>query len=102
MRNYKEKFWDKVNKKSSCWNWTGATTRAKKKGYGRVQVDGKLILSHRLSWEIQNGPIPKDLLVLHRCDNSLCVNPAHLFLGDPEDNMKDCIAKGVLFLIRLP
>ena len=101
MRNYEEKFWAKVDKTSVCWNWTGATTRSNKKGYGQASRNGAVVLSHRLSWEIINGPISKDLLVLHRCDNPLCVNPAHLFLGSQSDNMKDCIAKG-RFIFNTP
>lgn len=52
------------------------------------------ILTHRLSWELHNGPIPDGLFVLHRCDNPLCVRPDHLFLGTKQDNALDCARKG--------
>lgn len=84
-------FWDKVNKTSDCWNWTGATNKWKRGlgGYGIIGIDGKNIKSHRFSWELHNGPIPKGKFVLHKCNNRLCVNPDHLYLGTQRNNMMD-------------
>ena len=86
----------KVKKTKSCWNWTGATSKGR---YGSIGIgsrtDGskKIIKVHRLSWEIFNGPIPNGLHVLHKCDNTICVNPKHLWLGTHLDNMKDMTEK---------
>ncbi|AXG67741.1 HNH endonuclease [Ralstonia phage GP4] len=49
---------------------------------------------HRASYEEENGAIPDDVCVLHRCDTPSCINPYHLFLGSREDNNKDKTAKG--------
>lgn len=55
-------------------------------------------MAHRYSWMIANGPIPKGLWVLHKCDTPACINPDHLFLGTCRDNAKDCYRKGRSFL----
>lgn len=71
--------------------WTAATSYY---GYGALNVGGENTRAHRLSWEINVGPIPEGKYVLHRCDTPACVNPAHLFLGTHADNMHDMWAKG--------
>lgn len=91
-----ERFWLKVRKGDvdSCWVWTGGTNAD---GYGRIRAEGchALQQAHRVSWELHNGqPVPDSLMVLHRCDNPPCVNPAHLFLGTNTDNMRDMAKKG--------
>ena len=76
---------------SGCWEWIGARTTA---GYGELVVDGKVNYTHRLSWELHNGPIPAELFVLHRCDNPPCFRPDHLFLGTHQINIADKMTKG--------
>lgn len=63
-------------------------------GYGQVWWEGKHWLDHRKAWTESFGEIPEGLCVLHICDNPLCIEPYHLFLGTRQDNMADKVAKG--------
>jgi len=79
---------------SGCWLWEGALTSAGYGHMGRGGTNGGSGTVHRLMWEMENGPAPEGMWVLHRCDVRACCNPAHLFLGTPLDNMRDMHAKG--------
>lgn len=77
---------------SGCWLWTGAVTGA---GYGAFMFNGRMAESaHRASYVLHKGKIDEEMLVCHKCDNKLCVNPDHLFLGTYLDNTRDMIKKG--------
>ena len=69
------RFWAKVNKSTSCWLWTGATSAD---GYGHIKVEGRTIKAHRISYEWAVGPIPDGLDIDHLCRVRNCVNPEHL------------------------
>lgn len=75
----------------TCLVWNGVQDR---KGYGRVMIEGRAYSVHRAAWTARHGQIPTGLLVCHRCDNPPCWADEHLFLGTPEDNMQDMVAKG--------
>lgn len=87
-------FWSKVDRSGgphACWPWSTGPFRS---GYGVFRVNGKQRLTHRIAWEVVNGPIPDGLFVCHHCDNPPCCNPSHFFLGTNADNMADMRAKG--------
>lgn len=99
-RPIEERFWKKVDVNgpcvldTACWLWTGCTNKA---GYGSIGLGGKGAGNrnvNRVSWELHFGEIPKGFFVCQKCDNPSCVNPEHLFLGTPKDNMVDMISKG--------
>lgn len=99
-RPVEERFWEKVNKTDTCWLWTGGHNgqNAKRKWpYGMLSKGGSTNEHHRahvFSYELHVGPVPEGVCVLHKCDNTLCVNPDHLFLGTNEDNTADMMEKG--------
>lgn len=76
---------------NGCWVWSGSLNS---KGYGRITVDKRRLLVHRVAWVELRGELPDGVGVLHTCDNPPCFNPEHLFLGDGVANMQDAISKG--------
>ena len=86
------RFWSKVDKRGpdECWEWTGGSVSAASR-YGRLKVDGRLLLAHRVAFLYHNGWEPR---VRHSCDNPPCCNPAHLLAGDQFSNMRDMLERG--------
>lgn len=87
------RFWNKIDRSDNpdaCWNWTAGTVE----GYGQVWWNGRMRKAHRVSYELTYGSCPDDLCVLHKCDNRLCCNPKHFFLGTRLDNNRDRVQKG--------
>lgn len=95
-----ERLWRRVDKtpglgpNGDCWEWRGYVHPT---GYGQIGFDtkpGNNINTNRAAYLVSKGEIPDGLWVLHTCDNRLCCNPEHLWLGTPKENTQDMIAKG--------
>lgn len=92
-----QRFWKKVDKRgdNDCWPWTACKATRFKGTYGHFRwCEGDRRLAHRVAYELSKGPIPKGMSVCHSCDNGLCCNPAHLWVGTHQDNMRDMARKG--------
>lgn len=90
-----ERFWEKVDRRGAddCWIWIGSVDT---RGYENLGADGgrPMLRAHRISYEINVGPIPAGLVVCHQCDVRKCVNSAHLFVATQRDNVLDMLRKG--------
>lgn len=82
------RFWAKVDRRGpdDCWPWTGYVRPS---GHGGTTYKCFSILASRKAWILAHGLISSKVCVNHRCDNALCCNPAHLYLGTRADNMID-------------
>lgn len=72
-----ERFWKHVNKTESCWLWTGPSTGSGNR-YGQAFSNGKKVRAHRVSYEMEYGPIPPGMVIDHTCHAPKCVRPSHL------------------------
>ncbi len=95
-----EKFWLRVNKSSTCWEWTGPKDKF---GYGVYCFNGTRVRAHRFSYfhfAKKFDTHDRTLFVCHKCDNPSCIKPDHLFLGDQKANMQDAKNKGRLAKLK--
>lgn len=88
--SFYDKFFSRIRVKKGCWEWTGNKYVG---GYGQYSSGYRKYQAHRLMWTCQNGEIPSGAVVMHNCDNKLCVRPSHLILGSQKENMRDMIKK---------
>lgn len=86
------RFWNKarIAGRDDCWEWLRSKDSG---GYGMVGVSGKNVKAHRVSWMLTHGEIPEGKCILHKCDNRLCINPRHLFVGTQQENIRDMVSK---------
>jgi hypothetical protein len=90
-KTLEERMLDKMRLADDCWIWTGGTNNI---GYGLVRDGAKMRTVHRVAAEMA-GKIPQPgQIVCHSCDNKLCFNPAHLWLGTHKENTQDMMHKG--------
>lgn len=96
-RSMQERFFAHVRistNQEECWEWTGGVSGGT--GYGSFnrgrdeQGKKSYASAHRIAFELSTGEsIPPGMFVCHRCDNRLCINSSHLFLGTALDNNLD-------------
>lgn len=91
-KNVVRRFWENVEPgpENGCWVWKGP----RREGYGRIQIQGKKLNAHRISFEIHKGAIPEGKIVCHRCNNPPCCNPNHLYAGTDRQNWEDSLLAG--------
>ena len=85
-------FWNRVNvgKPDECWAWNGNSDEL---GYGLIHYHRRKWRAHRLAYTLTKGEIPKDMIIMHKCDNPACCNPDHLSVGEHKDNVHDMMQK---------
>ena len=79
-----KRFMSRVNVTDKCWEFVGCKDKV---GYGRFSFEGKNEYAHRVSYKMFKGFVAPSVCVRQRCNNRLCVNPAHLSLGHRKQRM---------------
>lgn len=83
------RFWAKVEKTEGCWLWVGSRGY---NGYGKVKINGRQQVAHRVAYEAAVGPIPAgyqvDHVALWGCISPSCVRPSHLEAVTPSENIR--------------
>lgn len=87
------RFWAKVDKTPTCWNWTASKVGG---GYAQFHTNNnsggyKQRYAHRVSWEAVHGPVPGGMFLDHTCHNRTCVNPDHMRLVTNKQNQENLL-----------
>lgn len=88
-----------------CWLWLGKTrtsnrgnkvpalTKRLTRGPRRGQVVN-VTVARLVLMEFKNRRMTPRMVARHLCDNSICVNPAHLIGGTQKQNVRDAVERG--------
>ena len=80
-----------VNETTGCIEWQRGLFN---NGYGSFWYQGKIVRTHRFSFELFHGrPITDGMYILHSCDNRKCVTPDHLREGTNQENINDKVSR---------
>lgn len=93
-RPLSERFWERVDIRGpdDCWEFQGYKNKG---GYGTISDAGKTKKAHRVAWELAHGrKIHEGFHILHHCDNRVCCNARHLWIGTNHQNVRDMERKG--------
>ena len=85
MTTLKEKLQHYEVNENGCWEWQGYQY----KGYGQLGHNYKKYWVHRAAYQEYVGPLVKGMMICHKCDNPICINPDHLYQGTALDNNRD-------------
>lgn len=86
------------NGETGCWEWNGVITG---NGYGHCRMLNER-KAHRVSYRLHCGNISDGNVIMHKCDNRICVNPEHLQQGTHKENMADMKEKGRATKVKKP
>ncbi len=80
------RFWLNIEHDDSldCWVWAGVRDSG---GYGHTRINGRQYRAHRVAYELFVGVIPEGMHVDHLCRNRACINPDHMELVTPRENV---------------
>jgi len=95
-----DRFWKYVNKgqDNDCWEWTGSLMV--RGNYGQLRHNLKTLKSHRISYELHYGKIEDGKMICHKCGNSKCCNPNHLYAGTSKDNHNDAVKHKTAYYLK--
>lgn len=82
-----------IRNPEGCWGWKGAVN-TEKGGYAVMSWQGRNYYGHLVSLELDGRKVPKGMMGCHHCDNPICSNPQHLYVGTQKQNMQDAMRRG--------
>jgi hypothetical protein len=81
------------DKESGCWHYYARLGKFGAKPSKSVSVDGETHTVAFVAWSVLVGRVPDGLCVQHMCNDTLCVNPQHLFLHTSKNGRHDVLIK---------
>lgn len=85
---------------SGCVIWLGGTVKSAKLEYGRLRLGRQLVMTHRVAYELECGPISDGLEIDHLCRVPLCINPYHLETVTHRENILRGISQSSINAVK--